>query len=88
MFPAAGQNMTVRQYIDSFKNIAMREMLEFKIPASITLAQGLLESGSGNSRLAKGGATRQGETLLQSAGVLLSSAPHGRREPEVQEGNQ
>lgn len=50
-----GQTMTVRQYIDSFKHIAMIEMLEYKIPASITLAQGLLESGSGNSRLAKQG---------------------------------
>lgn len=49
------QNTTVAQYIDTFKNIAMREMLEYKIPASITLAQGLLESGSGNSRLAKQG---------------------------------
>lgn len=30
-------------------------MIDYKIPASITLAQGLLESGSGNSRLAKEG---------------------------------
>ncbi len=51
----AAQGFTVRQYIDSFKNVAMKEMIEFKIPASITLAQGLLESGSGNSRLAKTG---------------------------------
>jgi LysM repeat protein len=49
------QTITVKQYIDTFKNVAMKEMLEFKIPASITLAQGLLESGSGNSRLAKQG---------------------------------
>ncbi len=49
------QTFTVRQYIDSFKNIAMREMIEYRIPACITLAQGLLESGSGNSRLAKTG---------------------------------
>ncbi len=49
------QTMTVKQYIDSFKNIAMIEMIEHKIPASITLAQGILESGSGNSRLAKQG---------------------------------
>jgi LysM repeat protein len=46
------QTLTIRQYIDTFRNIAMREMIDFKIPASITLAQGLLESGSGNSRLA------------------------------------
>ena len=31
----------------------MREMQEYKIPASITLAQGLLESGNGKSELAK-----------------------------------
>ena len=31
----------------------MKKMKEFKIPASITLAQGVLESGSGNSRLAR-----------------------------------
>lgn len=40
-------------YIDQFKNIAIREMKNHGIPASITLAQGILESGSGNSRLAK-----------------------------------
>lgn len=49
------QTQTIKQYIDSFKHIAMIEMVEYKIPASITLAQGLLESGSGNSRLAKQG---------------------------------
>jgi LysM repeat protein len=49
------QNTSVKQYIDSFKDVAMKEMIDFKIPASITLAQGLLESGSGNSRLAKEG---------------------------------
>lgn len=39
-------------YIDKYKDISVRKMHEFKIPASITLAQGLLESGSGNSDLA------------------------------------
>lgn len=52
---AAGQTITVSQYIETFQDIAMKEMIEHKIPASITLAQGLLESGSGNSRLAKQG---------------------------------
>lgn len=47
--------MSVGQYIDRYKNVAMQEMITFKIPASITLAQGLLESGSGNSRLAVNG---------------------------------
>jgi Mannosyl-glycoprotein endo-beta-N-acetylglucosaminidase/LysM domain len=40
-------------YIDSFKAVAIEEMNKFGIPASITLAQGILESGSGNSDLAK-----------------------------------
>jgi hypothetical protein len=42
-------------YIDKFKNIAIREMKNHGIPASITLAQGILESGSGNSKLAREG---------------------------------
>ena len=42
-------------YIDKYKDIAMTEMVKYKIPASITLAQGILESGNGNSRLAKHG---------------------------------
>jgi flagellum-specific peptidoglycan hydrolase FlgJ len=40
-------------YIDRFKTIAIQEMNLYGIPASITLAQGLFESGSGNSELAK-----------------------------------
>jgi flagellum-specific peptidoglycan hydrolase FlgJ len=40
-------------YIDRFKTIAIQEMNLYGIPASITLAQGLFESGSGNSDLAK-----------------------------------
>jgi LysM repeat protein len=40
-------------YIEKFKNIAVREMKNSGIPASITLAQGILESGSGNSKLAR-----------------------------------
>jgi hypothetical protein len=39
-------------YIDTYKDIAIREMKIYHIPASITLAQGILESGDGQSRLA------------------------------------
>ncbi len=46
------QNFTPEQYIERFKWIALEHQFEYKIPASITLAQGLLESGNGNSKLA------------------------------------
>ncbi len=42
----------VSQYIDRFRNIAVQEMNIYGIPASITLAQGLIESGNGNGELA------------------------------------
>ena len=42
----------VAQYLQIFGPIAQREMKQYKIPASITLAQGLLESGFGEGRLA------------------------------------
>mgnify|MGYP006424832683 CR=1 FL=1 len=41
------------QYIDQYKVLAVREMQRTGIPASITLAQGLLESGSGQSELSR-----------------------------------
>lgn len=44
---------TVQQYIDRFKAIAILEMNKNGIPASITLAQGLFESGNGNGELAR-----------------------------------
>jgi len=47
------QSYSSLQYIERFKAIAIQEMNLYGIPASITLAQGLYESGSGNSELAK-----------------------------------
>ncbi len=43
----------VEAYIQKYKHIAIREMKRTGIPASITLAQGILESKYGNSRLAR-----------------------------------
>mgnify|MGYP003624493320 CR=1 FL=1 len=44
---------SVQEYIDTFSEIAQFEMKAYGIPASITLAQGILESGYGRSTLAK-----------------------------------
>ena len=50
---AHGQSrMTRQEYIDKYKETAMEAMRTHGIPASITLAQGCLESGDGNSDLA------------------------------------
>jgi len=42
-----------QEYITTWAEIAVNQMILYKIPASITLAQGLVESASGNSRLAR-----------------------------------
>lgn len=48
-------NSTYQTYIDQYKNIAIREMHRYGIPASITMAQAILESGAGRSDLAING---------------------------------
>lgn len=48
-------NARYQQYIDQYKDCAIEQMLKWKVPASITLAQGLLESAAGQSRLAMQG---------------------------------
>jgi LysM repeat protein len=50
--PLPALKTNVEQYIEKYSAIAIDEMYRSKIPASITLAQGILESGNGNSRLA------------------------------------
>lgn len=47
-----GKNTVVDAYILQYRDIAVQEMKEFRIPASITLAQGILESNAGRSDLA------------------------------------
>ena len=44
-------NQLYQTYIDQYKDLAIEEMLKYRIPASITLAQGLFESGAGRSEL-------------------------------------
>jgi len=54
--PGVGaQDLTRAEYIDKYKDLAINEMERSGIPASISLAQGLLESNNGNSTLARRG---------------------------------
>ncbi|MBJ7880231.1 glucosaminidase domain-containing protein [Gelidibacter salicanalis] len=51
--PKPSGNLNISEiYIATFSEIAKNNMRQHKIPASITLAQGILESGSGRGRLA------------------------------------
>lgn len=45
--------LTAEDYIAKFKDDAIKEMYLHKVPACITLAQGMLESGNGNSDLCR-----------------------------------
>ena len=41
------------EYIERFKDVALEQEREFGVPASITLAQGILESSVGQSKMAR-----------------------------------
>ncbi len=62
--------LTTEQYISAYKKIARKEMKQHGIPASITLAQGILESSSGNSELAR--------KANNHFGIKCTSDWHGR----------
>ncbi len=47
------QRLSPEEYIELYKDFAIREMKRMGVPAAITLAQGLLETESGNSVLVK-----------------------------------
>lgn len=47
-----GQNSAYTSYIEKYSDLAVEQMKRHRIPASITLAQGLLESAAGQSTLA------------------------------------
>lgn len=67
--------MTNQEYIEEYAEIAMEQMRKYGIPASITLAQGILESGSGNSDLSVKGnnhfGIKAGNSWLQRGGGYL-----------------
>ncbi|KXK46543.1 MAG: glucosaminidase domain-containing protein [Bacteroidetes bacterium] len=47
------QRMTTEEYIAKYREDAIKDMVKTGVPACITLAQGILESESGNSKLAQ-----------------------------------
>ncbi|MCX6245802.1 MAG: glucosaminidase domain-containing protein [Bacteroidetes bacterium] len=47
-----GYDEAVKAYISKYSDIAVKEMMAYRIPASITLAQGIYESNAGRSNLA------------------------------------
>ena len=57
---AYAKDITRQEYIDTWKEEAVYQMAAHGIPASITLAQGILESRDGNSRLAMEGSNHFG----------------------------
>ena len=50
---AQSRSKQYEEYIHKYRDIAVEEMKRYHIPASITLAQGLLESGAGQGTLAR-----------------------------------
>ncbi|MEX1002717.1 MAG: glucosaminidase domain-containing protein [Crocinitomicaceae bacterium] len=52
-FSVAAKKLSTEDYVDMWKITAIEQMNTHHIPASITLAQGILESGNGNSELAR-----------------------------------
>ncbi len=54
-FPVCSQVRiaSYQHYIEQYRDLAIRHQQKYKIPASITLAQGILESGAGQSELAR-----------------------------------
>ena len=53
MYGQPAKRISTTDYINLYKGDAIKDMMKMGVPASITLAQGILESESGNSELAR-----------------------------------
>ena len=80
VMPGYGQQKLTRQeYIDRYKDAAIQYMKTHGIPASITLAQGCLESGDGNSDLAVKANNHFGTTRGDPASANTATRPSPSR---------
>lgn len=72
--PASAQrrNSRYNDYIKQYSELAIDQMNRYKIPASITLAQGLLESGAGQSVLARKATTISASSVTIPGAVAKS----------------
>ena len=53
LLAASPLKLSRQEYIDKYASFAVREMIDYHIPASITMAQACLESSDGNSELTR-----------------------------------
>ncbi|MFN5845420.1 MAG: glucosaminidase domain-containing protein [Flavobacteriia bacterium] len=51
----AERQISKKEYVETWRATAVQQMVQYKIPASITMAQAILESANGNSELARKG---------------------------------
>ena len=75
-----GAKMIREAYISTYSELAMKEMARVGIPASITLAQGCLESNNGNSTLAVKGNNHFGIKCHEWTGKTLNHDDDSRNE--------
>ena len=74
------RSKTYENYITKYNGVAVDHMKKYKIPASITLAQGLLESGAGMSVLATNGNNHFGIKCHEWTGAKIFKDDDARNE--------
>ncbi len=74
------QKNSRQEYIRQYYSIAIKEMQTYKIPASITMAQGILESSDGNGYLAKEGNNHFGIKCHEWTGPTIHKDDDKRNE--------
>lgn len=77
MLPTAPSEAEVKRYIGRFSKTAVSEMLKFKIPASIKLAQGIVESHAGKSQIAIKGNNHFNIRCAENSRNPCIQTPHG-----------